>query len=58
MTSLITLLTLFAIVLAVLWTLLPFAVFGTKKKLDKTNELLEALLFEQQHTQNLMKELK
>lgn len=33
---------LFWIFVAILWVLLPFAVFGIKKRLDKTNELLES----------------
>jgi hypothetical protein len=44
---------LFLIILCILWFLLPFAIFGTKDKLDeliyetrKTNEELSALRFE------------
>jgi hypothetical protein len=35
------LLFLFLIFLSVLWILLPFAVFGIKERLNKTNQLLE-----------------
>lgn len=47
--------TLFGFVLAVLWALIPFAVFGIKPKVDtligeqrRTNALLEQLLHETQ----------
>ncbi len=45
---------LLAIFIAILWTFLPFAIFGFQKKMDeqialqrKTNELLEDLLIHQ-----------
>jgi hypothetical protein len=51
--SLVPLIVLFALVLAVLWFLLPFAVFGIKKRMDRiesrldtTNALLQLLLDE------------
>jgi len=31
----------FFLFLAILWIILPFAVFGIKSRLDKTNKLLE-----------------
>lgn len=34
------------ILLAVLWIALPFAVFGIKARMDRTNALLEDLLAE------------
>ncbi len=37
------LLGLFLLVLAILWVLLPFAVFGTKDRLDKVSKQLEAI---------------
>lgn len=35
-----------ALVILVLWIILPFAVFGLKSRLDTTNQLLEAILSE------------
>jgi hypothetical protein len=32
-----------AFITAVLWVFLPFAVYGIKKRIDKTNELLQAI---------------
>jgi len=54
------LLILFLVVLAVLWFLLPFAVFGIKDRLDvliresqKTNELLRSLLANADTSKNI-----
>jgi hypothetical protein len=35
---------LFLLILAILWFVLPFAVFGTKPKLDETNKLLKEIV--------------
>jgi hypothetical protein len=36
-------LALFAIVIGILWAILPFAVFGIKSRIDRGNELLESI---------------
>ncbi len=36
----------FAIIISILWTMLPFAIFGIKNRLDKLIDLLEKVNFQ------------